>query len=100
MPAEKDDVIGFSLHFLHYSYAIIMWEVLSRQIPYEGNRFFYFYYVALQLFKMNLYPRLICHSLILFTCYLREFSSVCVFVCVRGDQPHADYVQCAARDAS
>lgn len=25
------------LHFFIYSYAIIMWEVLSRQIPFEGE---------------------------------------------------------------
>lgn len=70
------------------SYAIIMWEVLSRQIPFEGNTFCMF-----------------CQSLIRFSmislCYQSLITDLYECVCVvRDDQPHADHVQCAAWDAS
>lgn len=82
MPSKNDDVTPhfpfLSLWFLHYSYAIIMWEVLSRQIPFEGNSFFNFFYYCLILFELDLS-----------WCYHTNCWSVCVcvFACSEVTNP-------------
>lgn len=87
IPVGKYDVTLNSQNWLsppclHWSYAIIMWEVLSRQIPFEGNSCLYYLFACVNRFISKFDETLSFCSAALWLNLNGATRLICVCVCV------------------